>query len=168
MRYLTLGAIVGLCVGLGMGSAAQAQTTGPQVMDPINKFMEAFNKGDIAGAAATHASGADLVILDEVSPYLWRGPQAFQTWAADLESDAKKHGITDQKVTISPSTRVETNGVDAYVIVPAVYTFKEGGVAKRERAQMTFVLKKGATGWLIHGWTWTGPKAQNAAGPAKK
>jgi hypothetical protein len=28
----------------------------------------------------------------------------------------------------------------------------------REAAQMTVVLKKGAGGWLIHGWTWTGPK----------
>lgn len=35
-----------------------------------------------------------------------------------------------------------------------------------EAAQMTFVLKKGAGGWLIHGWTWTGPKP-SAAAPAK-
>ena len=38
----------------------------------------------------------------------------------------------------------------------------------REAAQMTFALKKGASGWLIHGWTWTGPKAQKVSGaPAK-
>ena len=37
----------------------------------------------------------------------------------------------------------------------------------REAAQFTFVLKKGASGWLIHGWTWTGPKPK-AAAPAKK
>jgi hypothetical protein len=50
--------------------------------------------------------------------------------------------------------------------VPAVYAFKEKGVALREPSQMTFVLKKGASGWLIHGWTWTGPKPQKA--PAAK
>ena len=158
MRYLTLGAIVCMCTG-----AVHAQAPDPQVMTPINKFMDAFNKGDVAGAAATHAPGADLAIVDEVSPYLWRGPQAFQKWAADLEAYAKKHGITDQKVTISPSTRVETNDLDAYVIVPAIYSFKEGGVIKREIAQMTFALKKGATGWLIHAWTWTGPKPAGTA-----
>ncbi len=43
----------------------------------------------------------------------------------------------------------------------------QGGVAMREAAQMTFVLKKGAGGWLIHGWTWTGPKPQKVAAPAK-
>jgi ketosteroid isomerase-like protein len=120
-------------------------------MAPIQKFITSFNKGDVAGAAATHAAGADLVIIDEVSPYVWRGPKAFQSWGADLESDAKKNGITEPMVTIK-----------AYVIVPAVYTYKQGGKAMREAAQMTVVLKKDATGWLIHGWTWTGPRPQAA------
>jgi len=47
--------------------------------------------------------------------------------------------------------------------VPAVYTFKEKGVAMSESAQFTFTLQKDASGWLIHGWTWTGPKAAKAA-----
>ena len=166
MRHLTLGAIVCACVGIG--PAVQAQTTDPQLMAPINKFLEAFNKGDMAGAAATHASDADLVIIDEVPPFLWRGAQAFKTWAADLERDEKKKGITDQQVSIGAVTRVETDGAWAYVIVPSVYSFKQAGVAMRETAQMTFALKKGAAGWLIHGWTWTGPKAQKAPGSAGK
>ena len=49
------------------------------------------------------------------------------------------------------------------MIVPATYTFSEKGVAMRAASQMTFTLKKGAGGWLIHGWTWTGPKPTKAA-----
>jgi ketosteroid isomerase-like protein len=98
-----------------------------------------------------------------VSPHLWNGPHAFQAWSGDLDSDSKKRGITDQSVTISAPTRVETSGDAAYVVVPAVYAFKEKGVAMREAAQMTFVLKKGAGGWLIHAWTWTGPKPRPVA-----
>ena len=105
MRYLALGAVVCLC--LSMGAAVQAQSPDPQLTAPITKFVDAFNKGDMAGAAATHAAGADLVIIDEVAPYLWRGAKALQTWAGDLEADAKKKGIADQKVTISAATRVE-------------------------------------------------------------
>jgi hypothetical protein len=166
MRYVILGAIV--CLSVGVGSAAQAQTADPQLMAPINKFLEAFNTGDAAGAAATHASEADLVIIDEVPPYLWRGTQAFQTWAADLEREDKKQGVTDQKVSIGAMTRVETDGIAAYVVVPSVYTFKQKGVAMREAAQMTFTLKKSGSGWLIHGWTWTGPKARKVTGAARK
>jgi hypothetical protein len=148
-----------------VGTAAGAAAADAQLAAPIQKFIDSFNKGDAAAAAATHAAGADLSITDEVPPYLWRGPQALQNWSADLDSDAKKRGITDPAVTISAATREETTGDQAYVVVPAVYSFKEKGVAMRESAQFTFVLKKGASGWLIHGWTWTGPKP--TATPAK-
>jgi hypothetical protein len=116
---------------------------------------------------ATHAAGPELTIIDEVPPFIWRGAKAFQAWSTTLESVSKQAGITDQKVTISAPTRTESSGDSAYVIVPAVYTYKEKGVDMREAAQMTFALKKGASGWLIHGWTWTGPKPQRAAAPAK-
>ena len=159
MRTLTVAALV----WLALGAPASAQTADAELMAPIQKFIATFNKGDMAGAASTHASGADLVIIDEVSPYVWRGPKAFQSWATDLESDAKKNGITEPMVTIKAATRTEKTGDQAYVVVPAVYTFKQGGKTMRESAQFTFVLQKGASGWLIHGWTWTGPKPQAAA-----
>jgi len=165
MRYLVLGAIAGACM---VGSPVLAQTADPQIMAPITKFMDAFNKGDVAGAAATHLADADLAIIDEVPPYQWRGVQAFQTWAADLERDDKKNGITDESVRIGPATRVETDGAAAYVVVPATYTIKQQGVAMRESAQMTFSLNKTPSGWLIHGWTWTGPRPSKAQGATGK
>lgn len=71
-------------------------------------------------------------------------------------------------VTLSAATRTERNADQAYVVVPAVYTFKLRGAAMPEAAQMTFVVRRGASGWLIHAWTWTGPRPQPAAAPAKK
>jgi ketosteroid isomerase-like protein len=162
MRRVTLGTILWLAVG----AAASAATPSSELMAPIQKFIDSFNKGDAAAAAATHAATADLAIIDEVSPHLWNGPGAFQAWSAALEGDSKKHGLTDQLVTLSAPIREETDGSQAYVVVPAVYTFKERGVAMREAARMTFVLKKDAGGWPIHGWTWTGPKPK-AVAPAK-
>jgi ketosteroid isomerase-like protein len=159
MRYLSLVVVASVLAC----APAVAQAPDAQLMAPIQKFIDSFNKGDAAAAAATHAADADLVIVDEVPPYAWHGPKAFQSWAADLDSDAKANGLTDQMVTISAATRTETHGDHAYVIVPSVYSCKEKGVAMREEAQMTVVLKKGAGGWLIHGWTWTGPRAQKVS-----
>lgn len=159
MRYLTLGALACLL----MTTPASAQAPDPAVVAPITAFMTAFNKGDVAGAAATHAAVSELVIIDEVPPYAWHGPKALQTWATDLGAADAKRGVTEQKVVIGAPTRVEVEGASAYVIVPATYTFTEKGVAMRAVSQMTFTLKKGAGGWLIHGWTWTGPKPTKAA-----
>jgi len=164
MRILSVATLV----WFALAAPATGQTADAELMAPIQKFMDSFNKGDAAAAAATHAAGADLAIIDEVPPYLWRGAKAFQSWSADLEGDAKKNGITDSMVTLSPPTRTERSADQAYVIVPAVYSFKQRGAAMREAAQMTFVLRRGASGWLIHAWTWTGPKPQPAAAPAKK
>jgi len=148
---------------LAAGAPSATWAADPQLMAPIQKFIDSFNKGDAAAAAATHSATDDLVIFDEVAPFVWRGASAFTAWASDLEADSQKNGISDQMVTIKPATREVSDGQQAYVVVPAVYSFKQKGVAMREAAQMTVVLKKGASGWLIHGWTWTGP----APSPAK-
>lgn len=147
---------------LAAGAPSSTWAADAQLMAPIQKFIDSFNKGDAAGAAATHSATDDLVIIDEVAPFVWHGANAFSTWAGDLEADSQKNGITDQMVTIKPATREVTDGKQAYVIVPAVYTFKQKGVAMSESSQMTFVLKKAAAGWLIHGWTWTGPSPSPA------
>jgi ketosteroid isomerase-like protein len=164
MRNLVAAVLV-WCV---LGAPASAQTPDAELMAPIQKFIDSFNKGDVAAAAATHTATADLVIIDEVPPYVWRGAKAFHTWSADLESDAKKNGITEPMVRISKATRIEQNDDRSYVVVPAVYTFKQRGTAMRAAAQMTVLLKKGAAGWLIEGWTWTGPKPRPASGSAKE
>ncbi|MFN1222457.1 hypothetical protein, partial [Enterococcus faecium] len=60
-------------------------------------------------------------------------------------------------VTISTPTREMITGDHAYVVVPAVYSFTQRGTKMAEQAQITFVLARGADGWKITDWTWTGP-----------
>jgi ketosteroid isomerase-like protein len=158
MRYVLAVAVVFLsCL-----ATASAQPPDPAITAPVFKFVDAFNKGDLAAAAATHAAGADLAIIDEVPPFIWRGPNAFQAWTAALDADAKQKGMVDPKVTLGQVTRVETSGEDAYVVVPCTFTFTQKGVAMRARAQIAAVLKKGPTGWLIQSWAWTGPRPEKA------
>jgi ketosteroid isomerase-like protein len=127
------------------------------VSAPISQFMDGFNKGDVAAARATHLP--DPVIIDEVSPHIWRGTGAFDAWVADLMKDSAAQGITDQSVELGTPTRTLVTGDSAYVIVPSTYRFKQKGTAMSEVAQMTFALRKTAAGWKIAAWTWTGPNA---------
>jgi len=149
--------MLGAVLGLG---AAPALAADPAVEAPIKQFVDDFNKGDMAGAAA--AMTPRVAIVDEVAPFQWRGPDAFNRWAASLAADAKAKGQTDQSVALGTPSRELVSGVSAYVIVPVTYRFTQKGVKMVELAQMTFTLFKGDAGWKIASWTWTGPEASVA------
>ena len=142
-----------------MNNGAVAATPNAQIAAPIHQFIDAFNKGDTKTAAAAHWA-ADLTITDEVPPHVWKGPNAFSTWAHDLATNDAKQGIVNEQVALGAVSRTESDGRHAYVVVPAVYHFKQHGAAMHETAQMTFALRKGPGGWRISAWTWTGPKPE--------
>lgn len=139
-------------------AATPALAQNAAVEAPIKAFGDAFSKGDMATAMATHVP-AGAVIVDELPPYVWTGATAFSDWGASFAKDAAARGLTEPNVTIGAPTREEVTGDRAYVIVPATYSFKQKGVAMREAAQMTFTLAKTEAGWKITSWTWTGPAA---------
>ena len=149
-------ALIGiLCAGL-LSTASAAAAANAELAAPIHQFIDAFNKGDGKTAGATHLA-AGVTIIDEVPPYIWQGPKAFETWAADLTKNDAAAGITEEKVTLGAVTREVVSPQTAYVIVAATYTFKQKGAPMREPAQMTFALTNTADGWKIAGWSWTGP-----------
>lgn len=147
-------------------SAAGAATPEAQLMAPIHLFVDSFNKGDLK-AAATAFSPTGLAIIDDVSPHVWVGANAVETWNKALAAGDQTEGDTDGAVTIGKPTRQVVSGDRGYVVLPAVYTFKEKGVAMREVAQMVYALQKGTSGWQITGWTWVGTTPKPAAGAAK-
>jgi len=149
-------AILGLVCLATLLTASAASAADAQLAAPIHQFIDAFNKGDGKTAGATHLS-TGVTIIDEVAPYIWQGPKAFETWVADLTKNDAAAGITEEHVTLGAVTRELVTGDTAYVIVAVTYSFKQKGVAMREPAQMTYALKKSGGAWKIAGWSWTGP-----------
>ena len=148
-------AILGLACLAGLSTATSSVAANAQLEAPIHQFIDAFNKGDVKGAAATHLPSVS--IIDEVKPHIWRGPRAFMTWVTDLTNADKAAGISNEAVTLGAVSREVVSGDTAYVVIAATYSFKQKGVAMHEPAQMTYAMRKTARGWKIAGWTWTGP-----------
>jgi ketosteroid isomerase-like protein len=148
-------------------AAAQARAPASGPLAAVHQFIDNFNKGDAKAAQAAHAP--DVVIIDEFPPHVWRGPDAFQAWAADFDKTSKAAGDTDQRVTLGQPIRSEINGDTAYVVVPASYSYKEKGKPIVERAQMAVALRKDGAAWKIAGWAWAGtpPRPAPAAAPPK-
>jgi hypothetical protein len=138
---------------------AASVTARAQVEAPVHQFLNAFNAGDNAKALAAHSS-AGISITDEFAPFLWEGPKAFTEWAAGLDTFSKAHGISDPAVSLGPVDVKTVSATHAYLVYPAVYTYKQKGISTREPARMAFVVKKEGTTWKIVSWTWTGTNPQ--------
>ena len=126
------------------------------VMGVVNQLVDAFNKGDSKPLLA--ASADDMSIIDEFPPHEWHGAGTCSKWLAGYDANAKKNGITDGIVGIGKPRHVDVTGDRAYVVVPAWYTWKQNGKAKKEtNATWTLTLQKGNDGWRVTGWSWAKP-----------
>ena len=144
-----------ICLFVAMGAQSAGVTLDAEIAAPILQFMDSFNKGDANGAEAAHMKQG-VVIIDEVPPHQWQGDGAFAAWLRDLTKHDEAGGVTDGNVKLGDAIRQVVSGDHAYVVMAAEYTFKRKGVPMKAVAQMTFALVKGAGGWRISGWTYSG------------
>lgn len=142
-------------------AAAQQAQKADDPAAPVRQFIDGFNTGNVQSAFAAYASGP-ITIVDEFAPHLWTGPDAAHQWADAYDKHAQATGVTDGTVTYGAPTRTEVDGDFAYVILPAVYLYKEHGKPIREEGQVTAVLNREGGAWKIRGWTWSGVKPHPA------
>jgi hypothetical protein len=120
----------------------------------VRQYVDAFNKGDGKGMAATFAVPGS--ILDGMAPHLWQGPTAAHDWYKDVLVEGKQHGASDYFVTVGEPLHNNVTGDSAYVVVPATMTFKMGGKqVTQSGAFFTVALRKLAEEWRIAAWAWT-------------
>jgi hypothetical protein len=152
-------AVLGAFIVAGLSAAAGAATPAAEVMVPVRTFIDSFNKGDTKTAAA-QTSPDGMLIVDEIAPFSWSGPKAFEAWGQALEEADKATGNTDARVTDGKPVQVVVSTDRGYVVIPVVYSFSQKGVPMKETARMVITLQKGKTGWLITGFAWAGTKPQ--------
>jgi ketosteroid isomerase-like protein len=143
--------ILGLLASLAAAGAAAAA---PTPVGTVHAFVDAFDRGDIAAAAATQSP--DVTIVDEVAPYVWKAPGAFQGWGGALMADAKANGQSGNKVTLGEVVRDDERGDGAYVVMAATYSYDQKGVAVTGPARMAFALARSGGDWKISAWAWAG------------
>jgi hypothetical protein len=165
-RVMTTIVLLGMIILSGISAATGAATPESAVMAPIHLFVDSFNKGDLKAAAAA-LSPAGVTIIDDVSPHVWVGTGALESWSKALAASDHAEGNTDGAVTVGKPTRLVVSADDGYVVLPAVYGYKAKGVAMRENAQLVVALQKGASGWQITGFSWVGTKPKPVTSTAK-
>jgi ketosteroid isomerase-like protein len=122
----------------------------------VHQFFDNVDEKTLPKALAVCDS--PVSILDEFPPHVWHGPTACADWFKGLVDYNQKSGITDGVATLGAPWTVDVTGDRAYVVLPAVYTFKQHEKPVNEaHAVFTVALRKTGAGWRITAWTWSRP-----------
>ena len=78
---------------LAAGPTAASEKT--DVMGTIQRFVDAFNKGDMKSAAALCADQTS--IIDDFAPHEWHGVAACSRWGKAYDADAFIRTLVDGK-----------------------------------------------------------------------
>jgi hypothetical protein len=77
-------------------------------MGAVRQYMDAFNKGNMDGMAATCAVPAS--ILDGMAPHIWRGPTACKDWYRDVLSTGEREDARGNFATLEGPRHVDVSG----------------------------------------------------------
>ena len=152
MKIIGMAATAAALALLGGGAMAADDTAG--IMNTVNGFNDGLNTGKIPTAYMT----ASQSVVDEFAPHHWSGPGAAKAWWAAFGAFSQKSGMTEPAMKLAKPSRIEQDGAHAYVIVPAVFSFKQKGKPVHEDGALTFAMDHAKGGWKISAFTWSGPR----------
>ena len=122
-------------------------------LSTIDRYIDAFNEGDVKGMAAAFAIPGS--ILDGMPPQAWHGPTAAEDWYRDVLINTKREGASEVFVTVGRPLHMDVTGDAAYVVVPATMKFKvHGKQITQSGAVYTIALRRVSGSWRIAAWAW--------------
>jgi hypothetical protein len=122
-------------------------------------YIDCFNRGDCGGMAACFADQGS--ILDGMAPHRWVGPTAASDWYRDVLVEGEHLGAGDCHATLGEPAHDNITLDSAYLVVPAVMTFKlKGQKIRQSGATFTFALKKQEGDWRIAASAWAKGRAE--------
>lgn len=122
------------------------------VMSVVHQFVSSFNKGDMKSLVTQCAE--QTVIIDDIPPHEWHGPEACSKWFSDFQAFAAATHTTDPTVTIGKPWHIDLTGDVAYVVVPTTFSFNKKGKPVKDMGILTVSLRKAGAVWRMTGWAW--------------
>jgi hypothetical protein len=149
---LFLGALVAT-VSLSIGSAFASYQS--DVLKRMQQTIDEANQ-NIDPAKLAENFAPSVVLVDDLAPFVFTGApeQAIGTWAKAYAADSEQNGISDFSMQLLKARDIEVIDDHAYIVVPAVYRFKQHGKPARIRGTITATLEKVEEKWLISTWAW--------------
>jgi ketosteroid isomerase-like protein len=121
----------------------------------VKHWKSSFNKGDIKAVIAACAS--DAVVIDEVAPFSWRGPDACSHWADAVGASFDQDKVTQVVMTMGKPWRATVDGNHGYFVAPAKLNYLIASKPGTETGSViTMTLVKEGADWRFSGIAWSG------------
>jgi ketosteroid isomerase-like protein len=146
--------IVALVAMFALNPSLAAASDASDAIAVIHKFSESANGNDREVYASYCAD--DVVFIDHVPPYVFRGPKACQEEWDAVGAWAEKNNLSvDGFSRLSQPAFVDVSGDRVYAVFPVTASITLHGKKEVETGDWTFVLRREVKGWRIAGLTWT-------------
>ena len=129
-----------------------AGSTEMDPMEPVRRFVEAFNQNDVDGMQAACSEATS--IIDDFPPHEWTGPRAITAWFHEMVRMAADDDMSDWSVTIGEPRHVVVSDGGAYVSVPADVRWLQDATPSERACLMALSLRQGAEEWQISALAW--------------
>lgn len=130
-----------------MGGPDAGMMAGPE---RLARFLETADAGVLEGV---FSDGADVTILENFPPHLFRGQQDLARWRELMASHVG--AIRDLRHTFGEPQDFRRTGEAAYFVLPTQWTGAAGGKPFTEHGGWSFLLVEDGGGWRIKAYGWS-------------
>ncbi len=135
------------------GGAASLPQPPAQILALSHRVIDASNGADTSKYAGLYTS--DAVVVDENSPYIWKGANAGVAWFSRVLNVVAAMKGTQFHAASSAPSEFQMQGANAYMIVPVTITAQEKGKPYTEHGTLTYTFRQTSAGWKISSQVWT-------------
>lgn len=119
-------------------------------------MVDAVNRGDLATAVAAFTEAP--VIVEDIAPYIWRGPEAPSDWLSAMGANAARLNVQSVLLALDQPTRIEVDADAAYAVFPGDLSLAAVGRDLVARGLLTLTLQNEGDRWRISSLVWSGPE----------
>ena len=144
-----------LLIAIAMAMATStpvAASDNTDVIAVVHRWTDAFSRRSFNTDIAPCAD--DAVIIDDLPPYLWQGPDACSKWFKAFEAWASKAGVSNAVIALGELRHLDFDGGFAYLVAPVTLSYIKAGKPVNFLGMITMTLRKRASGWRISGVAW--------------
>ena len=129
------------------------------VTTAVTGMVAAVNRIDMPAARAWFTDNA--VIVEDIAPYRWEGPNAVEGWLAAMAGSAQRLGVDAISMTLGDPVRIDVEGDSAYALFAGSLTMRTAVDHYLAEGLLTLTLSTCGDRWLIDTLAWSGPNPRH-------